>query len=295
VRWPRARGRHGRLSPPEAFPARRKPSHRLIPTRWSSSLRRNRSYESRRRRAAPSTAPATSGIGGKRVSKPSFGPPAPRRRDCCSATGASPARSPSPPESMGDHLIPRHDGGSDSIENHLPMCRSRSSSKGRRDVLDWGESKDRDPLALGLDTLTLYARLKFRWLEPWRAARSCPGLPGVAAAPSPRRTALEPALEVRSGGGTRVSEAFFSDPLEAARRWVGQGVHVVSILPRLFDNGGKKAPRPYTEWKWDDPPDRARRGDSARWRRSRTSGGITQRLRPPSSLESASDASTWVS
>ena len=65
---------------------------------------------------------------------------------------------------MGDHLIPRHDGGSDSIENHLPMCRSRSSSKGRRDVLDWGESKDRDPLALGLDTLTLYARLKFRWL-----------------------------------------------------------------------------------------------------------------------------------
>lgn len=34
--------------------------------------------------------------------------------------------------------------------------------------------------------------------------------------------------------------------------WVRQGYHVVPVLPRLFDNGGKKAPRPYAEWKWDD-------------------------------------------
>lgn len=49
-----------------------------------------------------------------------------------------------------------------------------------------------------------------------------------------------------------MTDPFFSTPLEAARWWVGQGVHVVPILPRLFDNGGKKAPKPYAEWKWDD-------------------------------------------
>ena len=80
------------------------------------------------------------------------------------SNGCVACKAPVPAGSTGDHLIPLHDGGSDSIENHLPMCRSCNSSKGRRDLLDWWESKDRDPLALGLDTLTLYARLKFRWL-----------------------------------------------------------------------------------------------------------------------------------
>lgn len=80
--------------------------------------------------------------------------------------------------SAGDHLIPLHDGGSDSAENYVPMCRSCNSSKGKRDLLEWWESKDRDPLALGLDTLTIYARLKFRWL--WNDAG-----PAVALAPAP--------------------------------------------------------------------------------------------------------------
>ena len=68
------------------------------------------------------------------------------------------------PASVGDHLIPLSDGGLDSAENHVPMCRSCNSSKGRKDLLEWWESKDRDPLALGLDTLTVSARPKFRWL-----------------------------------------------------------------------------------------------------------------------------------
>lgn len=48
-------------------------------------------------------------------------------------------------------------------------------------------------------------------------------------------------------------DPFFSTPREAAKWWISQGAHVVPVLPRLFDNGGKKAPKPYGEWKWDDP------------------------------------------
>jgi hypothetical protein len=81
-----------------------------------------------------------------------------RRNECVSC------KTRVPPGSTGDHLIPLHDGGSDSIENHLPMCRCCNSSKGRKDLLEWWESKERGPLALGLDALTVYARLKFRWL-----------------------------------------------------------------------------------------------------------------------------------
>ena len=80
------------------------------------------------------------------------------------SNGCIACKAPVPAGSTGDHLIPLHDGGSDSIENHLPMCRSCNSSKGRKDLLEWWESKNRDPLALGLDALTIYARLKFRWL-----------------------------------------------------------------------------------------------------------------------------------
>ena len=57
----------------------------------------------------------------------------------------------------------------------------------------------------------------------------------------------------REPEGARSKGPFFTTPHEAAKWWVEQGVHVVPVLPRLFDNGGKKAPKPYAEWKWDDP------------------------------------------
>ena len=49
-----------------------------------------------------------------------------------------------------------------------------------------------------------------------------------------------------------MTEPFFSTPQEAAIWWASQGVPVVPVLPHLFDNGGKKGPKPYADWKWDD-------------------------------------------
>lgn len=81
------------------------------------------------------------------------------RTDRCVGCG-----SPTTEDSAGDHIIPRSDGGSDSAENYLPMCRSCNSSKGRRDLLQWWDAKGRYPISLGLHLLVSYSRLKFQWI-----------------------------------------------------------------------------------------------------------------------------------
>src|SRR5437588_12354 len=42
----------------------------------------------------------------------------------------------------GDHIIPRHTGGSNSVQNTLLLCRRHNSSKGVKDLLAWWLEKD---------------------------------------------------------------------------------------------------------------------------------------------------------
>jgi hypothetical protein len=43
----------------------------------------------------------------------------------------------SSPLSTGDHIVPLHEGGEDSLDNFLPSCRSCNSSKGKKDMVKW--------------------------------------------------------------------------------------------------------------------------------------------------------------
>ena len=42
-----------------------------------------------------------------------------------------------------DHLVPLSKGGSDTISNQVPACRSCNSSKGSRDVIEWFGERDK--------------------------------------------------------------------------------------------------------------------------------------------------------
>jgi len=71
-----------------------------------------------------------------------------------------------PSNSTGNHLVPISKGGSQSIENFAPLCKSCNSSKGPRDLLEWWVSYQRKTIArLNLDALCVYLRLTYQILE----------------------------------------------------------------------------------------------------------------------------------
>ncbi|MCS7096801.1 MAG: HNH endonuclease [Nitrososphaerota archaeon] len=78
------------------------------------------------------------------------------------------------PEGSGDHVIPISKGGTQSVENYIPLCRKCNSSKGSKDFLEWWISQGRQIEALNHDALIVYLRLKHRFflnertrLAPW--------------------------------------------------------------------------------------------------------------------------------
>ncbi len=66
------------------------------------------------------------------------------------------------PLAMGDHLIPKKIGGSDSVDNFGPMCPRCNSSKGTRDALEWLAGKKSFNLnTMNLEILVAYTRQMF--------------------------------------------------------------------------------------------------------------------------------------
>lgn len=61
-----------------------------------------------------------------------------------------------------DHLIPKSANGPDDADNIVWACRSCNSSKGRRDVLRWLDSKGRTP---SIFLLRRYLKLIARYCE----------------------------------------------------------------------------------------------------------------------------------
>lgn len=58
-----------------------------------------------------------------------------------------------------DHLIPKHFGGQDNLENTLSLCRSHNSSKGTKDLIEWWVWKEWEVMDLPRNILCLYTRL----------------------------------------------------------------------------------------------------------------------------------------
>ena len=71
----------------------------------------------------------------------------------------------------GDRLIPVADGGPESPQNTGLLCRRCNSSKGKKDLLQWWEDTERDPLALDRRVLCLYTRILWQHQSPaWLSA-----------------------------------------------------------------------------------------------------------------------------
>ena len=64
-----------------------------------------------------------------------------------------------PPRSEFDHLIPRSQGGPNSLDNAAPLCPRCNSSKGTKDLLEWWIWKGYDALTLPREVLCMYARV----------------------------------------------------------------------------------------------------------------------------------------
>jgi hypothetical protein len=79
------------------------------------------------------------------------------RRASCIACGE-----PLAPDSTGDHVIARKNGGPPGLGNYLPLCGRCNSSKGTRDLLAWWRQRGRRACELPADVLTVYSRLMFR-------------------------------------------------------------------------------------------------------------------------------------
>lgn len=72
-------------------------------------------------------------------------------------------------DSTGDHIVALHNGGPAGIENYLPLCKRCNSSKGKRDLLEWWQIKDRQVDELSADVLCAYVRLTYRRVVRCRA------------------------------------------------------------------------------------------------------------------------------
>lgn len=71
-----------------------------------------------------------------------------------------------PTNSTGDHPFSISEGGTQSIENFAPLCKSCSFSKGDKDLLEWWtEGRQRTISMLNLDALCVYLRLTYQMLE----------------------------------------------------------------------------------------------------------------------------------
>lgn len=70
-----------------------------------------------------------------------------------------------PEDSTGDHIIPSALGGSDKLENFLPLCQPCNSSKGKRDLLVWWRWKKCSLKRMPTDVICAYARVMWTHLH----------------------------------------------------------------------------------------------------------------------------------
>ena len=68
-----------------------------------------------------------------------------------------------PPDSEGDHLLARNNGGPEGAQNYLPLCGKCNSSKGACDFLEWWAGQGRSAAELSADVVCAYARVAWRW------------------------------------------------------------------------------------------------------------------------------------
>jgi hypothetical protein len=64
-----------------------------------------------------------------------------------------------------DHIIPKHLGGEDNLENTMVLCRNHNSSKGKKDILEWWVSKEWKAADLPRNILCLYARIMWKNID----------------------------------------------------------------------------------------------------------------------------------
>lgn len=64
-----------------------------------------------------------------------------------------------------DHIIPLSQGGPDTMENSMVLCRQHNSSKGAKDLLEWWLWKGWEATALPRNILCLYARIMWQHLN----------------------------------------------------------------------------------------------------------------------------------
>ena len=70
-----------------------------------------------------------------------------------------------PADSTGDHIVARAAGGSDALENFLPLCQPCNSSKGKKDLLVWWHWKGWTLKRMPADVICAYARVLWTHLH----------------------------------------------------------------------------------------------------------------------------------
>lgn len=64
-----------------------------------------------------------------------------------------------------DHIVPLSQGGPDTMENTMVLCRQHNSSKGSKDLLEWWLWREWEACDLPRNILCLYARIMWQHLD----------------------------------------------------------------------------------------------------------------------------------
>jgi len=70
-----------------------------------------------------------------------------------------------PPNTTGDHVIPRSQGGKEGVENRVPLCKTCNYGTGGKhvsDLFEWLYKCDYDFSQINLDLMIVYARLRYQ-------------------------------------------------------------------------------------------------------------------------------------
>jgi hypothetical protein len=66
-----------------------------------------------------------------------------------------------------DHIVPKHSGGGDGLENTMVLCKTHNSSKGKKDLLEWCIAQGWDASIIPRSILCLYARVMWTHIKTY--------------------------------------------------------------------------------------------------------------------------------